>query len=759
MKNRILIGILLPVLMVGLILAGLSIFVFSRPLGRYMQKQADAELHLAALLGLETCEESFNYLLDLRLENDPGMTAAFKKESLAEIMNVRDKIFNTHLLVADGDGRIIGTTLPSAGDAIRIDDLKKTDGEVFGQRLFGQPGRMSVRYFPLWRWYIIGYASEADLTAPIGMARRIVYAGTLGVLVAVVFTLIIVFHLKVNQPLHEIIRAAAAVARGDHVRATVRRRNEIGTVAEAFNAMVESLAEDQRQIRSILQALKESEEMYRLITEHALSEIIMIQDDRIIFANRKMIEDSGYGAEEMTGMAILDLIHPEDRETFQDCLDQLNARSGRMQFEIRIATRRGDVRYMEFSAAGTMYRDRRTILCHGIDISEKKEAEAARKRLEDRLNQARKLEAVGTLAGGIAHDFNNLLMGIQGNVSLMQMRAEPGHPFEEKLKNVETAVARGSELTRQLLGFAREGKYEVKQTDINALVRDTAEMFGRTRKEIAVKTALAPDAGAVCVDPGQIEQALLNIFVNAWQAMPGGGELTIRTANAMIRERDPEGPDLAGGAYVMISATDTGEGMAPDIQKRIFDPFFTTRQRERGTGMGLASAYGIIKNHGGAIAADSRPGEGATFTIYLPVVAGTTGEEKAEDMTQTKEEWTVLLVDDEDMIIEVGEEMLTVLGCRVITARSGREAAEVLAARGDAVDLVVLDMIMPGMNGRETFEAVKQVRPDVKVLLASGYSMDGEAAEIMKQGCDGFIQKPFNLNRLSGAIRKIMNRT
>ena len=379
------------------------------------------------------------------------------------------------------------------------------------------------------------------------------------------------------------------------------------------------------------------------------------------------------------------------------------------------------------------------------------------KRLEEQLQQVQRLKAVGTLAGGIAHDFNNLLMGIQGNASLMLLHKDSGHQDYGRLKNIEQYVQNGADLTKQLLGFARGGKYEVKSADINELVRKSSEMFGRTKKEISIHQKYQENIWAVEVDKGQIDQVLLNLYVNAWQAMPGGGDLYVQTENITLDENCVKPFDIPHGGYVKISLTDTGVGMDEEIRQRIFDPFFTTKEMGRGTGLGLASAYGIIKNHGGIINVYSEKGEGTTFNIYLPASTSEIRGQRSEISEDIRHgDETILLVDDEEMVIDVGEQMLKALGYKIMIAGSGKEAIDVYRENQDKIHMVILDMIMPDIGGGDTFDTLKEINPDVKVLLSSGYSINGQAQEILNRGCNGFVQKPFSIADISKKIREIL---
>ena len=390
--------------------------------------------------------------------------------------------------------------------------------------------------------------------------------------------------------------------------------------------------------------------------------------------------------------------------------------------------------------------------------SELKERLEGEIQLQKKLSESDKFRALGLMASGVAHDFNNLLMGIQGNTSLMLLDIDSSHPHHERLKNIEQSVQTGAELTRQLLGFTRGGKYEIKPTDLMELMEKTSRMFAPTKKEIRIFTKYQKGIWSVKVDQAQIEQVLLNLYVNAWQAMPSGGDLYLQTQNVTLDKEFVRAIDIKPGKYVKMSVIDNGVGMDETTRKRIFDPFFTTKEMGRGTGLGLASAYGIIKNHGGYINVSSEKGEGTTFNIYLPVTKEKIVEEKKPSEKLLKGKEMVLLVDDEGMILEVGKEMLAKMGYEVLTAGSGKKALEIYRKKKDQIGIVILDMIMPEMGGGETYDKMKKINPGIKALLSSGYSINGQATEILKRGCNAFIQKPFSVTNLSLKLREILDK-
>ena len=391
------------------------------------------------------------------------------------------------------------------------------------------------------------------------------------------------------------------------------------------------------------------------------------------------------------------------------------------------------------------------IMTSFIDVTE-------RKRLESQLQQAQKMEALGTLSGGMAHNFNNLLMSIIGNASVVLLDLDSSHPHYKNLKNIEKQVKRGSNLTRQLLGYARRERYDVKPISLNQLVKETSDIFGETRKDITIHREFTEKLYGIEVDQEQIEQVLLNLYVNAADAMPAGGDLFLRTMNVNHKDMSVKPYERKPGNYVFLTVRDTGLGMDEKTMDRIFDPFFTTKGLARGTGLGLASTYGIIKGHGGYIDVHSEEGKGTIFEICLPASEEEIPEEKeiSGELLMGKE--TVLLVDDEELVLDAGEQMLRKLGYEVLLAGSGQEALELYKKDQDKIDMVLLDVVMPGMGGGETYDRIKEINPGIKVLLSSGHSIGGQATEILERGCDGFIQKPFDLEQLSQRIREVLNK-
>lgn len=480
----------------------------------------------------------------------------------------------------------------------------------------------------------------------------------------------------------------------------------------------------------------------------------------LTLVNQAMCAMLGYSESELLGLNTAHYMNESTVEKIKEAFNTIiiTGQPGKT-LELQFNRKDGKSRMAETVVSAIRNENDTPIGFRGIarDITERKAAEKNRKVLEEQLQQSQRLESLGTLAGGIAHDFNNLLMGIQGRTALMLNELAKSHPHYSQLRNIEQYVESASNLTTRLLGFARGGKYEVRPVNLNSLIEKNIEMFGRTKKEITIVTSLQNDLSLVEVDTNQIEQVLLNLLVNAGQAMPGGGVISVTTSSLSLEETDARLYGISAGNYVELTLSDTGEGMNKDTMQKIFDPFFTTKPTGHGTGLGLAMVYGIILNHSGTISVDSEPNKGTTFTILLPTTDKKAPTESKILQTITKGSETILLVDDEPMIIEIGREILAVLGYNVLTAASAQEAIDTYSADQERVDLFIIDMIMPHMSGSELFDNLKIINPAAKVLLSSGYSIDGQAREILDRGCDGFIQKPFSISQLSVKIREILD--
>jgi PAS domain S-box-containing protein len=383
------------------------------------------------------------------------------------------------------------------------------------------------------------------------------------------------------------------------------------------------------------------------------------------------------------------------------------------------------------------------------------------RRMEEQLRHAEKMQAIGELAGGVAHDFNNKLAAILGYSELMEMRIEgENEDLRSLAEGIRKAAASSALLTAQLLAFARKGQYQLIAMNLHEVIEEMASLLQHTLdKRIRIVRQLEASSPIVMGDPGQLENALLNIALNARDSMPDGGELKISTTITSLSQEECQGyvDEIKPGNFLEVAVADTGKGMSKELRQRIFEPFFTTKNVGQGTGMGLSSAYGTVRNHGGSIKVNSQPGVGSTFTVYLPLAKASSETAPAVDKpVLLRGQARILVVDDEKLICDMTMKMLHGLGYTVTTCTSGKEALQLYRNDWKEIDLVLLDMVMPEMGGRETLTAMRKINLDIKVLLCSGYSLTGETQEIVKKGTASFIQKPFRMEKLSQKIAKAL---
>jgi PAS domain S-box-containing protein len=464
----------------------------------------------------------------------------------------------------------------------------------------------------------------------------------------------------------------------------------------------------------------------------------------------------GLNRSHLVGRHLRDLVAPESVSTFDNFLAGLFEKGSRDSCEIRL--HRGEeatwaVEFIGEVATGML--ECRVVL---TEITERLRAELDRVAMQVQLVQAQKDETIGTLAGGIAHDFNNILAGLLGGLSLLDLDLGEEGKHHQDIQEMKELVRRGADLTRQILGFASRGRYDVKPLDLGDAVRTASTIFGRTRRDVSIMLDFATDLRAVLMDRAQLEQILLNILVNAGQAMPKGGHLSVHGRNVKVDATEAEQQGVEPGWFVKLAIRDSGIGMDATTQSRVFEPFFTTRSPGEGSGLGLASVYGILRGHGGCITVDSILGQGTVFTLFLPTTEMPADREPLPSESIESGSGTILVVDDERMIVDVCTRQLKILGYDAVGVISGLEAVELVRQRNGEILLVILDMVMPGMNGTETFDALRQVAPDMKVLLSSGYSVEGQAREILARGGNGFIQKPYDMAALSAKLREILCR-
>ncbi len=500
------------------------------------------------------------------------------------------------------------------------------------------------------------------------------------------------------------------------------------------------------------EALRSSEEKYRLLVQNSKDGIFVVQGQRIKFMNPSSSEILGSTCDAIADRAFFEFIHPDDRTLIMDRYAlRLRGESLSDSVSFRIINNNGDVRDVDLNAVLITWEGGPAVLSFIRDVT-------FQKRMEDQLRNAQKMEALGTLSGGISHNFNNLLMGIHGNASLALADLDAAGSGQKYLEKIIHLVQSGSKLTRQLLDYARKGVCEMGSVDLNQLVREASETLAATKKHIQISHQLSKGLPCIKADQGQIEQVLLNLLLNSADAMPEGGEVLIETSCLKGSQARAKAALSKNMDYVLVKVSDHGTGIPPRTIDRIFEPFFTTKEPGRGTGLGLSTAYGIVKNHEGDICVESEVNKRTTFFVYLPAVSADATNAAAILKSRTvAAKGTILLVDDEPAVIEPSARLLEHLGFTVLKAPSASAAIELFQKNWKKINLVILDLVIPKISGKELYYKFREINPRVKVLLSSGFSLSGEAEDLLRDGCRGFIQKPYDITALSAIMMDILS--
>jgi len=532
----------------------------------------------------------------------------------------------------------------------------------------------------------------------------------------------------------------------------VRQREEL-----VFNGLMLDITERKRAELALLAEKQLSEGLFSSLPSIAY---VFDENGNLMRWNHNLGKVLGWSDEEIPGMTIADAISPKDRDRVASVIrDAFNR--GEASTELNLLCRDGREIPAYCTGVHVTIGGKPCIIGIGVDLSERLAAEAEKTRLQEQLQQAMKMEAVGRLAGEIAHDFNNLLTAIGGNADLARMDLTSSHPAAQHLDEVTKAAEIAASLTRQLLAFSRRQIIEPKVLNLNDLVDNLQKMLGRLiGEDIALQTKLADGLGSVKVDPAQFEQVLVNLAVNARDAMPNGGRLTIETANVDLDENyHARHPTLQPGRYVMLAVSDTGHGITPEVRQHLFEPFFTTKPKGRGTGLGLAMVFGAVQQAGGAVEVYSEVGLGTTFKVYVPRI-----EEQAERYVHGRPVLdlpggtaTVLLVEDEEIVRTLAQMLLKRLGYSVLTAAHGDEAWSLMRNHDGKIDLLITDVVMPGINGRELAERVVKLHPDMKVLFTSGYTEDVIVHHGVLRDNLNFLGKPYSIQALAEKIAGILH--
>ena len=519
----------------------------------------------------------------------------------------------------------------------------------------------------------------------------------------------------------------------------------------------------QLQIHRIRRQLSDQERMFRLITENAEDLITVVDREGKRYYDSPGYNKLGYSHEELDRGPIPEQVHPEDREALIAARTETFEKGAGPRVEYRFRRKDGEWRTLESTRSPV--RNRRgeieKIVIVSRDITERKQAEELLRRRDEQLRQSQKMEAVGRLSGGIAHDFNNLLSVIIGYSESLEQRLAPKDPLRKSAEEIRKAGERAASLTHQLLAFSRQQVLQPQILDLNALVSDMGTMLRRLiGMHIELTTKLATELGVVKAEQSQIEQVIVNLVVNARDAMPEGGKLLIETSNLDVNENLARSFSfLQPGPYVLLTVRDTGVGMDADTRRHIFEPFFTTKGPGKGTGLGLATVYGVVKQSGGGVIVDSKPGKGSTFKIFLPQTRES-AVVPAPDETATKgsmETGTILLVEDEEALLNLTAERLRECGYTVLPARDGVHALELERSFNGPIHLLLTDVMMPRMGGLELARSMSKLRPGICILFMTAHAeREASFREALRSGAES-IQKPFSHEGLIRLVRRALD--
>jgi len=738
-KDRILFQFLLIIASVGCVLTATIGYLISVPLVRTLAESEKLPLRLFSDEIFSFASDSFHDLLDARNEDNPSVVETSKQDVLARIAYFKplDSANLYHFIVLDDEKRILVDTdriLQEAGMTEISEEA--TEGDV---RLTDRNGKTLIgylKYFPAWRWRMIAVVHEEDLKKKIIWLKILIYgAGTLGFL-SLVVAFSFILKKRIQEPLTKLVSHANRLKEGRYDALPERWVGEMGELSSAFSRMADAIREREQKLFELAKFPQSNPNLLMKVSP----------EGKILYINpsvEKMLAENGH-----SGSQADRLLPPDIPEI---CKGVRFSDGYKKEITLRVFDR--TIEYTIFGFA-----DEDSVVFHGTDVTE-------RKRMEEQLSHAHKMENLGRIAGGVAHDFNNLLAGILGYASLLKSYPLGDEKVMKAVGSIEKAAERGTQLTRQLLGFARKGTHEHHPLDLNRIVDETADIVSQTFvKSIAIRCDKADDLPPIKGDGAQVHQCLMNLCINSRDAMPEGGELSIRTKRVLYWEaRQEKYFQIPAGLYSGVEVTDKGQGMDEVTQERIFDPFFTTKVKDKGTGLGMSMVYAIVKSHGGFITLRSAKGRGTTVEVLFPAgdavpAAPEISESAPPPVPRTETGATVLLVDDEEVVRDVGRAMLDTLGYEVLLAANGKEGVEVFRRNREKISMVILDLMMPVMDGKKAFEEIRRIDPRARVIISTGFSGDEDVDILKEMGASAILPKPYSYDTMTRVITLPENR-
>lgn len=741
-KRRLFYAIAIPIVSAIFIAAFILSHFIERPIALSVREDLRGLLYNAALKAIEGCDRNHQHIIDLRLESNKEAVDTAKRDSIEQVIRLPSLLNKPemNIFIVSENRDILSD--PSLKGKMRFKDL---DSEGFIS--FSSEKELFFGYyywFPAWRWYVIAALPESVIEKRLSVIRNSIYTGMLALIASLLTVTFIIIRFKVINPLKAISKVSERIRGGRFEKMDIAPNSyEIDSLMLSFNSMVDAIKKRTEDL-----------ERFKRMVESAFDAIIITdRAGNIVYVNPAFETATGYSKDEVIGQnpeIVKSLGH--DNEFYKSLWQTIN--TGKPWKGEFITRKKNEEIYQTSATIFPIISDSGEIT-HFVSIQRDITEE---KKLYDQLLRAQKMEAVGTLAGGIAHDFNNLLAAVIGYSQLIKMKLTEDDPLWKPINIIESAAQKGAELAKKILTITRKEKLEMKRIDLNAAIKDMMELLLRTiPKDITIELNLEDELPCIKADPTQLQQVILNLSVNARDAMPNGGKLCIETDRVGKENGAANGIPKRNG-FVKLSVSDTGVGMDRETMRKVFDPFFTTKEPGKGTGLGLYIVHSIVASHGGYINLYSEPGKGTRFNIYFPVCEKEAEESDTNETETLLGSGTILVIDDEENIRELAADMLEPFGYRVITAKNGIDGINTFKTMGRGISLVLLDMIMPQMNGAEVFQVLKTIDPDVRVLLFSGYSHESFAGinGLIKDGARGFLQKPFSLQTIAKAIKKAL---
>ena len=765
-QNRLLLGIIIPVVIIGSLFSFMLTQLLLPPIISLLRDSTDMSLRHAAKIGITACEERFNDLLELRMEDNPQMNEASKNEAIEQIIKISQIIPGIQMLIIDKDWKIIGSSFNVPTEQFSLLKQPKNQDSIITENLGDYRVRLNHQFFPFWRWHVVSIIFDDDYMAPIIMAKRVVSIGTFGVLFIVLLTMIVLFIWRINRPLKSIIQATEEISKGNLIPLLVKGKDEISQVSLAFNFMVHSLVKDREKISSIIKELKNSEEQYRVLTESSLANIAMIQKDEYMFANKMMLKSLKFSYKDFIGLKFWEIIHPKDSDWVTKKIQ--NLKKGSLQkdhFECRVLSKEGKTLWFELLATLILYQGKNAILIHAMDITTKKNEQSERRKLENKLARAQKMEAIGTLAGGVAHDLNNVLSGIVGYPDLLLFDMAEDDPLRQPIETIQKSGLKAAAIVQDLLTLARRGVAITGVVNLNEIISEYLDSpeyvkLKSFHPKVNLETHFEVDLLNIKGSQVHLSKTIMNLISNAAESMPDGGKIIITTKNQYIDKPIGNYDTVTEGDFSVVTISDTGIGIASKDLEKIFEPFYTKKIMGRsGTGLGMAVVWGTVKDHNGYIDMHSSFGNGTLFSLYFPITREVINTDKINfsiEYCKGNGE-KILIVDDIKEQREIASGMLEQLNYSVCVVSSGEEAVEYM--KENSVDLLILDMIMdPGIDGLETYERILELHPKQKAIIASGFSETSRVETVQRLGAGGYLKKPYKIKELGQAVKQELER-